>query len=133
MGLQTNVGRGSGGGSDDSLLFGADSDSNLSHTIQVDDDPIIVKAYNLVEGDVVLVEMVDGDGAGRAFAPFCPINGQACLTVSRNNLPIGIPGRYRFVLSRTDGSEPPIGQVIVRFGKATMSHEWLTAYMPCAK
>lgn len=133
MGLQTGVGRGSGGASDDSLIFGPESDSNLSHTIQVDDDPIVVKAYNLVDGDVVLVEMVDGDGAGRAFAPFCPINGQASLTSIRNNLPIGIPGRYRFVLTRTDEGAPAVGQVVVRFSKATMSHEWLTAYMQCAK
>ncbi len=37
----------------------------------------------------------------------CPIDGQAHLHKARNVLPIAIPGRYRFVLHREDGSPPP--------------------------
>lgn len=138
MGLQSSVGRAgnvwSAGESDSAnTLFGFHSDSNLSQVITVDDDPVVVKAFNLTDGDEVLVEMVDGEGAGRMFAPFCPRGGQENLRVDRNVLPIAIPGRYRFVLQRTDGGPPPLGQVVVRYHKATMSHEWLTAYMRCGQ
>jgi len=112
-------------------LFGPHSESNVSQTITVDDDPIVVRAFNLVDGDVVLVEMVDGEGAGRQFGPFCPINGQAHLHAARNVLPIAIPGRYRFVLHRDDGADPPLREVVVRYHTATMSHEWLSAYLRC--
>lgn len=135
MALNSNVGRRTARAGGDAeragLIFGAESTSNLSHIVQVETDPIVVRAYNLTDGDEVLVEMVDGEGAGRMFAPFCPFDGQATLTARRNVLPIGIPGRYRFVLQRTDGTTPPLGQVLVRVHSVAMSHEWLSAYMQC--
>ena len=114
------------------ILFGPDSQSNLSHVLQVENDPVAIRAFNLADGDEVLVEMVGGDGAGTLYAPFCPINGQATLTNVRNVLPIGISGRYRFVLQRSDGGTPPVGQVTVMSARVSMSHEWLSAYMQCA-
>ncbi|WP_333679884.1 hypothetical protein [Dyella sp.] len=136
MALHTSVGRvnarGSGDNEGPNTLFGPTSDSNVSPVIQVEDDPIVVRAFNLVEGDVVLVEMVDGEGAGRDYAPFCPFDGQSNLTRTRNVLPIGVPGRYRFVLARDDGGEPSIGLCTVRYQRATMSHEWLVAYLRCS-
>lgn len=131
MALRSPVGRPHAWPSGDTL-FGPTSESNVSPVVQVDDDPIVVRAFNLTPGDEVLVEMVDGEGAGRDYAPFCPIAGQAHLHAARNVLPIAIPGRYRFVLQRTDGGLPPLGLVVVRYHKATMSHEWLTAYLRCA-
>ncbi|MBB5448213.1 MULTISPECIES: hypothetical protein [unclassified Paraburkholderia] len=137
MALHTNIGRRQARAGGDAaragLIFGAESSSNLSHVVQVENDPIVVRAYNLTDGDVVLVEMVDGDGAGRMFAPFCPFDGQSALTARRNVLPIGIPGRYRFVLQRTDGDPPALGLVVVRAHPVAMSHEWLSAYMQCSK
>ena len=133
MALQSKVGRPGAfpaGESDRAnTLFGPTSDSNVSHTITVDDDPIVVRAFNLVDGDVVLVEMVDGEGAGRNFAPFCANGMQACLTNWRNVLPIAIPGRYRFILHRDDGNPPPVGLAVVRYHTATRSHEGLAAYL----
>jgi hypothetical protein len=133
MALQSKVGRSGpwqpGESEPANTLFGPTSDSNVSHAVTIDDDPIVVRAFNLVDGDVVLVEMVDGEGAGRYFAPFCPNGMQACLTNYRNVLPIAIPGRYRFVLHRDDGAPPPVGLAVVRYHTATMSHEWLTAYL----
>ncbi|OLL27461.1 hypothetical protein BTH42_31950 [Burkholderia sp. SRS-W-2-2016] len=133
MGLQSLVGQPGVWQSADSeprnLLFGPDSATNLSHIIQVDASPIIVRAFNLDTHDRVLVEMVDGEGAGRHFAPFCPRGGQENLVASRNLLPIGIPGRYRFVLDRDDGGTPALGLVTVRYHEVTMMHEWLTAYL----
>ncbi|NML34524.1 hypothetical protein [Paraburkholderia antibiotica] len=114
-----------------SLIFGPLSESNVSHIVQVDTDPFVVRAYNLTEGDVVVVEMVDGDGAGSMFAPFCPFDGQSSLTYTRNVLVIGIPGRYRFVLQRTDGEAVPLGMAFVRAYPAQMSHDYLVAYMRC--
>ncbi|MEB2499545.1 hypothetical protein [Burkholderia cenocepacia] len=111
------------------LLFGPDSTGNLSHTIQVDISPIIVRAFNLDTHDRVRVEMVDGDGAGRHFAPFCPRGVQESLVATRNVLPIAIPGRYRFVLDRDDGGQPAVGIVTVRYHDVTMTHEWLVAYL----
>lgn len=111
------------------LLFGPTSLTNLSHTIQVDNAPIIVAAFNFDAHDRILVEMVDGEGAGRNFAPFCPRGAQESLVYTRNVLPIAIPGRYRFVLDRDDSSPPSIGLVTVRYHEATMMHEWLTAYL----
>lgn len=137
MAINSNVGRSlsrAGGDAERAgLIFGAESTSNLSHVVQVETDPIVVRAYNLTDGDEVLVEMVDGEGAGRMFAPFCPFDGQSSLTARRNVLPIGIPGRYRFVLQRTDGQPPALGLVVVRTHRVAMSHEWLTAYMQCNK
>lgn len=137
MALTTNVGRSvarAGGDAERAgLIFGPESTSNLSHVVQVESDPIVVRAYNLTDGDEVLVEMVDGEGAGRMFAPFCPFDGQSALTARRNVLPIGIPGRYRFVLQRTDGESPALGMVVVRTHRVAMSHEWLSAYMQCTK
>ena len=111
------------------LLFGPTSASNVSHIIQIDITPIIVKAFNFETHDRVRVEMVDGDGAGRNFAPFCPRGAQESLVFTRNVLPIAIPGRYRFVLDRDDGEAPAIGLVVVRYHDVTMMHEWLTPYL----
>ncbi|KVD35434.1 hypothetical protein WI84_16320 [Burkholderia ubonensis] len=135
MAHQSISGRGGNRASADndsaSLIFGPQSDSNVSHIVQVEHDPIVVKAYNLTDGDEVRVEMVDGDGAGSMFAPFCPFDGQSTLTHTRTVLPIGIPGRYRFVLQRSDGGTPPLGLVLVRAHPAQMSHDWLIAYLRC--
>jgi hypothetical protein len=129
MSTHNIAGRASADADAGTLIFGPMSASNVSHILQIERDPIVLKGYNLTEGDEVLVEMVDGDGAGTQFAPFCPFNGQALMTFARNVLPIGIPGRYRFILTRADGAPPPVGQVIVRAHAVRMSVEWLTAYI----
>ncbi|WP_167357762.1 hypothetical protein [Caballeronia temeraria] len=103
----------------------------MSRNVEVGAVPIVVRAFNLQAEDVVLVEMIDGDGAGSMFSPFCPFDGQSTLTMKRNVLPIGLPGRYRFVLQRTDGGSPALGLVTVRASQAPMSHEFLGAYLKC--
>lgn len=113
----------------DSLIFGPLSTTNVSHVVTVEHDPLVIRCYNLTPGDLVQVEMVDGDGAGDMFAPFCPFGGQATLTYDRNVMPIGMPGRYRFVLARDDGSAPPVGMVVVRAFNAQSSHDFLGAYL----
>lgn len=134
MALNSNVGRNGNAWIVGERIFDECSQSNVSEQVTIDDDPIVVKAFNLEQDDVLLVEMIEGEGAGRYFAPFCPpyAKGQENLRFDKNVLPIAINGRYRFVLQRVNPQEPPaIGQVIVIWHKVAMTHEWLSAYLKC--
>lgn len=134
MALNSNVGRNGNAWIVGENIFDECSDSNVSDLVTVDDDPIVIKAFNLEQDDIILVEMVAGEGAGRYFAPFCPpyAKGQENLKSTKNVLPIALNGRYRFILQRANPAEmPAIGQVIVIWHKVAMTHEWVSAYLKC--
>ena len=113
------------------VVFDANSTSNKSPVIQVDDDPIQVRAYGLDELDEVRVEMVHGPSHVQVIAPFCPFNGQSYLDYEKNVLLIGLPGRYRLVLVRKDESQPSVGLVTVTVTKIAMTQEVFNAYARC--
>lgn len=128
VGRQGNVTSGQGNPASN-YLFDTESQTNLSAVVTVDDDPIVVKAFNLEATDIVLVEMVAGSGSGDVAAPFSPRGVQESLTMNRNVLPIGMSGRYRFTLQTTGSGLPRIGLVLVVYHKVAMTHEWVNAYM----
>lgn len=101
------------------VLFDANSMSNYSHIIQIDDEPVIVRGHHMDIGDEVLVEIVDGSGGGEHFSSYQRKGKQVKLTHKCNVIALSIPGRYRFKLV---GS---LGTVFVNSYKASMSHEFL--------
>ncbi|MEB2557219.1 hypothetical protein [Burkholderia cenocepacia] len=101
------------------VLFDASSTTNVSAVVQIDDEPIIVRAHHLGEGERVQVEIVDGTGAGDHFSPYMRAGRQVRLTRRCNVIALAMPGRYRFVL---DGI---VGVAYVRQFRASMTHEFL--------
>lgn len=100
-------------------LFGPKSVSEVSDVVQVDDQPIIVRAHALGFGEKVLVEIVDGKNDGEYFSPFNKQGRQVRLTRNCNVIAIATPGRYRFILCGT------LGIVNVLYFRASMTHEFL--------
>ncbi|WP_333679882.1 hypothetical protein [Dyella sp.] len=100
-------------------LFGPQSVEPISNTIQIDDEPVIVRAHQLGVGESVRVEMVDGAGAGEYFSPYMRGGCQVRMTRKCNQIAIAVPGRYRFIL---DGI---VGTAYVRYFRASMTHEFL--------
>ena len=106
-------------------LFGPASTSEISNVVQVDDEPIIVRAHHLGAGESVRVELVDGAGQGEHIGPYMRAGYQVRLTRKCNQLALSMPGRYRFVL---DGAVP--GVPYVRYFRASMTHEFLLEAQP---
>lgn len=104
---------------DDQVLFGPDSLDLISPTIQIDDEPVIVRAHGLGVGESVRVELVDGPGEGRYFTPYMMSGCQVVMTRKCNQIAIAIPGRYRFIL---DGA---LSGAYVSYFAASMTHEFL--------
>jgi hypothetical protein len=100
-------------------LFDAQSIDAVSPTIQVDDEPVIIRAHALLAGERLRVEMVDGPGEGAYFEPYMMQGGQVCMTRKCNQIILAIPGRYRLVLDGTVGA-----QYVIAFS-ASMTHEYL--------
>ena len=84
------------------VLFDAASSSTISHTIQVDDRPFVIQAWNLVDPEEVQIWAVGGPGAGLYFSQVTHHNGAMVLTPLNNRIVIDVPGRYQFRLG--DGS-----------------------------
>ncbi|MBB5448214.1 MULTISPECIES: hypothetical protein [unclassified Paraburkholderia] len=105
------------------VLFGPDSLDPVSATIQVDDEPVIVRAHALGLGESVRVELVDGPGEGKYFTPYMMSGRQVVMTRKCNQIAIAIPGRYRFIL---DGA---LGGAYVSYFAASMTHEFLLGAM----
>jgi len=99
-------------------LFNRESLDTISPTIQVDDEPAVVRAHALGAGERVLVEMVDGPGEGAFFTPYMVRGKQAYLTRKCNLLVLPIPGRYRFILGGQLGC-------YVNYFLASATHEFL--------
>lgn len=106
-------------GNEGNELFGPQTPTEVSNVVQIDDEPIVVRAHGLRPGDRVLVEMVDGEGAGEYFSPYMRRGSQLRLTRKCNHVAIAVPGRYRFVL------EGQLGLAYVRYFRASMTHEFL--------
>ncbi|SIO50611.1 hypothetical protein SAMN05444172_2587 [Burkholderia sp. GAS332] len=100
-------------------LFGPKTQTEISNVVQVQDEPIVIRAHHLDIGERVLVEMVDGAGAGEHFSPYMRNGCQVALTRKCNLTAIAMPGRYRFVLEGT------LGVAYVRYFRASMTHEFL--------
>lgn len=111
-------------------LFDALSSKNVSPIFRVDDDPVQLRAYGLDEGDEVRVEMVyESHQCREVIAPFCPFHGQSYMDFKRNILLIGLPGRYRLVLSRKDATQPSVGLITVTQTKIAMTQQVFHAYL----
>lgn len=111
-------------------LFDANSTKNLSPIFNVDDQAIQLRAYGLDEQDEIRVEMIHSTSkCGEVIAPFCPFKGQEYLDYEKNILLIGLPGRYRLVLTRKDGTKPSVGLVTVTATKVVMSQQVFHAYV----
>ncbi|NML34523.1 hypothetical protein [Paraburkholderia antibiotica] len=108
---------------DVTALFGPNSQSDVSPTIQVDDEPWIVRAHALGVGESVSVEMVDGPGEGKYFTPYMTNGRAVVMTRKCNQIAIAVPGRYRFILDGVLG-----GAYVVGFA-ASMTHEFLLGAM----
>ena len=100
-------------------LFNADSQTYFSAVIQVDDEPVIVRAHHLEAGDEVLVDIVDGKGGGTHYTPYMRAGHQVKLTSKCNVTALSVPGRYRFEL------KGELGASHVVYFKASMTHEFL--------
>lgn len=100
-------------------LFGPSSQSEIAGPIQVDDEPIIVRAHHLGIGERVWVEMADGAGEGEHFSPLMRRGAQLRLTRKCNQIVIATPGRYRFAL------EGVLGVAYVCYFRASVTHEYL--------
>ncbi|MGF6936839.1 hypothetical protein OKW41_006001 [Paraburkholderia sp. UCT70] len=105
------------------VLFGPDSLDPVSATIQVDDEPVIVRAHALGLGESVRIELVDGPGEGKYFTPYMMSGRQVVMTRKCNQIAIAIPGRYRFIL------EGALGGAYVSYFAASMTHEFLLGAM----
>lgn len=108
---------------DTQVLFGPDTLDAVSATIQVDDEPVIVRAHALGVGESVRVEMVDGPGEGKYFTPYMMRGCQVVMTRKCNQIAIAVPGRYRFILDGAAGAA-----YVIAFS-ASMSHEFLLGAM----
>ncbi|MCA8017741.1 hypothetical protein [Burkholderia metallica] len=108
---------------DTQVLFGPDTLDAVSATIQVDDEPVVVRAHALGVGESVRVEMVDGPGEGKYFTPYMMAGCQVVMTRKCNQIAIAVPGRYRFIL---DGA---VGAAYVIAFSASMTHEFLLGVM----
>ncbi|OLL27462.1 hypothetical protein BTH42_31955 [Burkholderia sp. SRS-W-2-2016] len=101
------------------VVFDSSSVTNVSAVLQVDDEPVIIRAHHLGNGEQVCVELVDGSGAGEHFSPFMRGGSQVRLTRRCNVVVLAMPGRYRFVLNGVPGV------AYVRQFRASMTHEFL--------
>jgi len=91
------------------VLFDANSTSNTSQTIVVDNNFVRVAAFNLSPGETITIEQITGLGAGSASADYAPISGHVQLfynsaTDQRTSYVLERPGRYRAVLSSGRGT-----------------------------
>lgn len=72
-------------------------DGCYSPVFDVTDKPVVVRAFNMVEGERMVLEMVAGTGPGEFFEPV--ESGCGCcksITPCNNTMYIAVSGRYRF-------------------------------------
>lgn len=99
-GVLTRVGSGTGGVLErphnyGAALFAPGATATESHVLYVDQEPHVIRAFGLVAGDRLAIEMVDGDVAPFIAQPVM-INGKAHEITEVNNLTaVVFPGRYR--------------------------------------
>lgn len=79
------------------IYFDAMSDSNLSHTAEVIDKPLVLQAYNLTKEDYIDVLQVSQKGDMEW--PLMIGGQKVCLTSSNTTITLAITGWYRFSLS----------------------------------
>jgi hypothetical protein len=85
---------------DSRILFGPDSTELSSHVFAVVNKPYTVRAFNLLSGEQVALQMVAGSGSGTYYAPAVTPEGAAIvLTPSRPSHMLSVSGRYRAVLT----------------------------------
>ena len=82
------------------VLFDEHSTSTTSHTFIVDNNFVRIAAFNLAEGEQVVIEQVTGQGAGDLVADYAPSFGQTFLYYTapddqRTSYNLERPGRYR--------------------------------------
>ena len=81
---------------DPRVLFGPDSVQDRSAVFAVVNKPYAIRAFNLVQGESVAIEMVAGVGSGTYYAPAMTPEGQAIvLTPARPSHILFVGGRYR--------------------------------------
>lgn len=100
-------------------LFTADSQSEYSHVILVEDEPVVIRGHHMDVGDELLVEIVDGAGGGEHFSAYKRKGQQVKLTHKCNVTVLSVPGRYRLKLVGA------LGTVYVNSYKASMTHDFL--------
>ena len=80
------------------ILFNANSQNATSHMVTVNQNAIVVRAFNLQEGQFIQVDMVGNDGVSAVTSPLT-LNGKAIkLTPDNSALVIDLPGNYTFHL-----------------------------------
>jgi hypothetical protein len=81
---------------DSRVLFGPDSTNDRSSVFIVLNKPYTIRAFNLIQGESVIIEMVAGEGSGTYYAPAVTPDGQPIiLTSARPSHNIFVSGRYR--------------------------------------
>lgn len=93
---------------DSRILFGPDSVDDKSAVFVVLNRPYTIRAFNLISGESVSIEMVAGPGSGTMFAQaVTPEGNPVVLTPGRPSYTLFIAGRYR---ARLNGR---VGEVYV--------------------
>lgn len=97
------------------VLFGPNSTTLISHTIDVAETSIVVKAYGFTGNETITVNTVSTNGIATMTEPMV-LNGKTVqLSATNNTLVLDISGRYVFVLSAGLGAvncvfhESPLG------------------------
>jgi hypothetical protein len=81
------------------VLFNGNSTQVVSHTVPVNQNPIVVQAFNLSGSQVIDVLMMGNDGISSVSAALV-LNGKTVqLSVTNTALVIDMPGNYQFRLA----------------------------------
>lgn len=98
--------------------FGQQSPSGDGSYIPVTEQPVVLKADGLVDGELLKVEysLIGAD----VWIPFSPRGAQIVISKDRNPIVLKVPGRYR-VVQVTPGPTAATIQTI----QATLSHDFL--------
>lgn len=81
---------------DPRVLFGAESTEDRSPVFAVVNKPYAVRAFNLITGESVTIEMVAGEGSGTLYVQAVTPEGEPIvLTPARPSHILFVGGRYR--------------------------------------
>ena len=107
------------------VIFGFDSASVNSHTIEVYDTSWMVYVYDIPAGVTVQIQQVFGPGAGDTYADFTPLPAAPMfLDENITAIPLCMEGRYRFVLS----DAAALGTIRVIAHRTTLPHQEYTHF-----
>lgn len=104
------------------VLFPNNDISNISHSFEVTDTPVVIRAFNTRKGDKLLIEQSAGNGCENLWGPLVLCTCQEGLIWPRSAFILGISGTYRLLYVRDDNDTSSFENITVTQNVAVSHH-----------